>query len=297
MCDNGSFDDMVEYQLRSSALSRRHFGALTIGAGVVSVLPPLAVATSAEITELTESEVEVKTPDGTADAYFVHPARGTHPAVLVWPDIFGLRPAFRQMGRRLAESGYAVLVVNPFYRTQKAPTAPANPDFQDPATRNALMALRGSLSATTAATDARAFVTWLDGQPVVDKRRGMGTTGYCMGGPLTMYTAAERPDRIRAGASFHGGGLVTDKPDSPHLLVPKMKAQYLIAIAANDDQREPQAKDTLRKAFAGAGLPAEIEVYAGTKHGWCPPDAAVYDHDQAEKAWARLLALLERALA
>lgn len=297
MCDSESFDDMVEYQLRSRALSRRHFGALTLGAGVVSVLPPLAAAATAEITELTESEVGVKTPDGTADAYFVHPAQGTHPAVLVWPDIFGLRPAFRQMGRRLAESGYAVLVVNPFYRTQKAPTAPEHPSFEDPATRAALMKLRSSLSATTAATDARAFVTWLDAQPAVDKRRRMGTTGYCMGGPLTMYTAAERPDRIGAGASFHGGGLVTDKSDSPHLLVPKMKAQYLIAIAENDDRREPQAKDTLRKAFADVGLPAEIEVYAGTKHGWCPPDAAVYDHDQAEKAWARLLVLFGRALA
>jgi len=195
MCDSESFDDMVEYQLRSRALSRRHFGALTLGAGVVSVLPPLAAAATAEITELTESEVGVKTPDGTADAYFVHPAQGTHPAVLVWPDIFGLRPAFRQMGRRLAESGYAVLVVNPFYRTQKAPTAPEHPSFEDPATRAALMKLRSSLSATTAATDARAFVTWLDAQPAVDKRRRMGTTGYCMGGPLTMYTSRCTPRR------------------------------------------------------------------------------------------------------
>ncbi len=292
MCDNESFDDMVEYQLRSRELSRRHFGALTLGVGALSVLSPLAAAA-----EITESEVGIKTPDGAADAYFVHPAQGTHPAVLIWPDIFGLRPAFRQMGRRLAESGYAVLVVNPFYRTQKAPTAPENPSFEDPATRAALMKLRSSLSATTGATDARAFVTWLDAQPAVDKRHPMGTTGYCMGGPLTMYTAAARPDRIGAGASFHGGGLVTDKPDSPHLLVPKMKAQYLIAIAENDDQREPQAKDTLRKAFADASLPAEIEVYTGTKHGWCPPDAAVYNHDQAEKAWTRLLALFDRALA
>jgi carboxymethylenebutenolidase len=291
MCDHDSFDDMVEYQLKSKELSRRHFGALTLGAGVLSVFPPLAAAA-----EVVDSEVEIKTPDGTADAYFVHPAKGTHPAVLVWPDIFGLRPAFRQMGRRLAESGYAVLVVNPFYRSQKAPTAPENPSFDDPATRTALMTLRATLSATTGATDARAFVSWLDTQPAVDKQRRMGTTGYCMGGPLTMYTAAERADRIGAGASFHGGGLATDKPDSPHLLVPKMKAQYLIAIAENDDQRDQQAKDTLRKAFADAGLPAEIEVYAGTKHGWCPPDAAVYDHDQAEKAWARLLALFERAL-
>lgn len=292
MCDNDSLDDMVEYQLKAKELSRRHFGALTLGAGVLSVLPPLAAAA-----ELTESEVGIETPDGTADAFFVHPAKGVHPGVLIWPDIFGLRPAFRQMGRRLAESGYAVLVVNPFYRSQKAPTAPENPSFDDPATRTALMTLRATLSATTGATDARAFVSWLDAQPAVDKQRRMGTTGYCMGGPLTMYTAAAMPDRIGAGASFHGGGLATDKPDSPHLLVPKMKAQYLIAIAENDDQRDPAAKDTLRKAFADAALPAEIEVYAGTKHGWCPPDAAVYDHDEAEKAWARLLALFERALA
>lgn len=291
MCDNDAFDDMVAYQLRSKELSRRDFSALTLGAGMISVLPPLAAAAG-----LTESEVEVKTPDGTADAYFVHPAKGTHPGVLVWPDIFGLRPAFRQMGRRLAGSGYAVLVVNPFYRTQHAPTSPPNPDFNDPPTRAALMALSGSLSATTAAVDARAFVDWLDAQGAVDKHRRMGTTGYCMGGPLVMRTAAAMPDRIGAGASFHGGGLVTDKPDSPHLLVPKMKAQFLIAIAENDDQRQPEAKDVLRKAFADAGLPAEIEVYAGTKHGWCPPDARVYDHDQAEKAWGRLLALLTRAL-
>lgn len=292
MCEHDSFDDMVEYQLKSKGLSRREFSALTLGAGMVSMWPPLAGAA-----EVVESEVEIRTPDGTADAHFAHPAKGAHPGVLVWPDIFGLRPAFRQMGRRLAESGYAVLVVNPFYRTQKAPTAPENPDFNDPATRTALMNLRATLSATTGATDARAFVDWLDAQPAVDWQRRMGTTGYCMGGPLTMYTAAERPDRIGAGASFHGGGLATDKPDSPHLLVPKMKAQFLFAIAENDDQRDPQAKDTLRKAFADAGLPAEIEVYAGTKHGWCPPDAAVYDHDQAEKAWARLLALFGRALA
>ncbi len=209
MCDNDSFDDMVEYQLKGRELSRRHFGALTLGAGVLSALPSFAGAA-----EVTESEVEVKTPDGTADAYFVHPAKGTHPGVLVWPDIFGLRPAFRQMGRRLAESGYAVLVVNPFYRKQHAPTSPENPDFNDPPTRAALMALSASLSATTAAVDAHAFVDWLDAQAAVDKARKVGTTGYCMGGPLTMRTAAAMPDRIGAGASFHGGGLVTDKPCS-----------------------------------------------------------------------------------
>jgi carboxymethylenebutenolidase len=292
MCDNDSLDDMIEYTRRSEGLSRRQFGALTLGAGVVSLLP--AVAGAAEVSE---SEVGIKTPDGTADAYFVHPAEGTHPGVLVWPDIFGQRPAFRQMGRRLAESGYSVLVVNPFYRKKKAPTAPEHADFQDPATRTALMALAGSLTADTAVTDARAFVTWLDSQASVDKKRKMGTTGYCMGGPFTLRTAATFPDRIGAGASFHGGGLVTDKPDSPHLLVPKIKAHYLFAIAANDDQRQPEAKTVLREAFAKAKLPAEIEVYAGTMHGWCPPDSQVYNHDQAEKAWSRMLALFKTALA
>jgi carboxymethylenebutenolidase len=292
MCDNDSFDDMVEYQLRSR-LSRRQFGALTAGAGLVSLLPP--IASGAEL-EVTESEVDIKTPDGTADCHFVHPTKGTYPAVLVWPDIYGLRPAFRQMGKRLAQSGYAVLTVNPFYRTKHAPTAPEHPDFSDPATRNAIMSLAQTLSPATAQTDAKMFVTWLDAQPMVNRQRKMGTAGYCMTGPITLRTAAAVPDRIGAGASFHGGGLVTDKPDSPHLLIPKIKAHYLFAIAENDDQRQPEAKDVLREAFAKAQLPAEIEVYAGTKHGWCPIDGAVYNHDQAEKAWSRMLVLFQSAL-
>jgi carboxymethylenebutenolidase len=243
-----------------------------------------------------ESEVDIKTPDGTADAYFVHPAKGAAPGVLIWPDIFGLRPAFRQMGKRLAESGYSVLVINPFYRTKKAPTAPEHPDFQDPATHDALMSLMGSLTPQTAETDAKAFVAYLDSQAAVSKKHKMGTTGYCMGGPFTMRTAAAFPDRIGAGASFHGGGLVTDKPDSPHLLVPKIKASFLFAIAANDDQRQPEAKNVLQEAFAKAKLPAEVEVYAGTNHGWCPPDSQVYNRDQAEKAWSRMLAVFKTAL-
>jgi carboxymethylenebutenolidase len=291
MCDNDSFDDMIEYQLKSGELSRRTFGALTFGAGLLSVLP--AVANAAEVTD---SEVEIKTPDGTADAYFVHPAKGAHAAVLVWPDIFGLRTSFRQMGKRLAESGYSVLVVNPFYRTKKAPTAPERADFSDPATRTSLMALAGSLTPQTQVTDAKAFVAWLDNQASVDKKRKVGTTGYCMGGPITMRTAATQPDRVGAGASFHGGGLVTDKPDSPHLLVPKMKAHFLFAVAENDDQREPKVKDDLREAFSKAKLPAEIEVYAGAQHGWCPPDSRVYNAEQAEKAWTRMLALFKTAL-
>jgi carboxymethylenebutenolidase len=292
MCDNDSLDDMQEFKRRDGDLSRRQFGALSVGAGLAAMLPTLSNAA-----ETTGADIEIKTPDGSADAYFVHPAKGKYPGVLIWPDIFGLRPAFKQMATRLAESGYSVLVINPFYRIQKAPTAPEHADFNNPATREALMKLAGSLTPDTAATDAKAFVAYLDAQPAVDKKRKIGTTGYCMGGPFTMRTAALFPDRVGAGASFHGGGLVTDKPDSPHLLVPKMKAQYLFAIAENDDMRQPEAKDVLRAAYAKAGLPAEIEVYAGTLHGWCPPDSQVYNQAQAEKAWSRLEALLKKALA
>jgi carboxymethylenebutenolidase len=287
MCEH---DDLLEFQRRAE-LSRRQFGTLTIGTGLMFMMPKLAAAA-----EVKESEVQIKTPDGTCDAYFVHPVTGTHPGVLIWPDIFGLRPAFRKMGTRLAESGYAVLVVNPFYRTKKAPVAPEGASFQDPTVRAALMQLAGTLDKDTAETDARTFIAWLDRQSSVDKRRKMGTTGYCMGGPLTMRTAASMPDRVGAGASFHGGGLVTDKPESPHLLVPKMRAAYLFAIAANDDEKQPDAKNVLRETFAKANLPAEIEVYRGTMHGWCPPDSQVYNHDQAEKAWSRLLVLFAKAL-
>jgi carboxymethylenebutenolidase len=305
MCDDDSFDDMVSYRLRAEGLSRRAFSTLSLGAGLASLLPigckgpdpaPGPTAPSGAPIATAESEVTITTPDGTCDAYFVHPTTGTAPAVLVWPDIFGLRPAFRQMGKRLAESGYSVLVVNPFYRTKKAPTAPPNPNFDDPATRDALMGLARSLTAETAFTDAKAFTAWLDQQPAVDKSRKMGTTGYCMGGPLVMRTAATNPERIGAAATFHGGGMVTDKPESPHLLIPKMKAQFLVAIAGNDDAKEPETKGTLKAAFAQASLPANIEVYEGAKHGWCPPDSHVYDRDAAEKAWAELLTLFKRAL-
>jgi carboxymethylenebutenolidase len=292
MCDNDSINDMAEYNLRTGGLSRRNFTALTLGVGLASALPPVANAA-----ETKESDVEIKTADGTADAYFVHPATGKHPGVLIWPDIFGLRPTFKQMGKRLAESGYSVLVVNPFYRTKKAPTAPEHADFNDPPTRQMLMKLYDSVNITTATTDANAFIPYLDSQPSVDRKRKIGTTGYCMGGPLVFGTAAALPDRVGAGATFHGGGLVTDKPDSPHLLIPKMKAHFLIAIAENDDQKQPDAKNVLRDSFAKAKLPAEIEVYKGTLHGWCVPDSQVYNKDQAEKAWSRMLVLFKTALA
>ena len=201
------------------------------------------------------------------------------------------------MGKRLAESGYSVLVVNPFYRQKKAPVVPEGASFADEATRNTVMPLAGALNATTHVTDAKAFVGFLDSQAAVDTNRGIGTTGYCMGGPMVMRTAAALPDRIGAAASFHGGGLVTTQADSPHLSIPTMTAQFLIAIAENDDEREPNAKVVLGEAFEQAGLEAEIEVYAGAAHGWCPPDAAVYNEAQAERAWSRLLVLFEKALA
>lgn len=302
MCDDDDLDGMARAQHPTPEWSRRQLGAAALGVGLGALLPAAGCApgkgaqtASPTTSGVTEAEVTVTTPDGNCDAYFAHPAQGTHPAVLVWPDIFGLRPAFRQMGKRLAEAGYAVLVVNPFYRTQKAPTAPEHANFEDPATRSALMALAGSLSAATAATDARAFVSWLDQQAAVDRQRKVGTTGYCMGGPLVLRTAAALPERIGAGASFHGGGLVTDKPDSPSQLIPQMKARFLIAIAANDDARQPEAKETLKSAFGKASLQAEIEVYAA-QHGWCPPDSRVYNQEAAEKAWARLLALFKTAL-
>jgi carboxymethylenebutenolidase len=289
MCE---LDDLNEFARRAGDVTRRQFGAMALGAGLSVALPRLANAAQTRGTD-----VEIKTPDGTADAYFVHPAKGKFPAVLIWPDIFGLRPAFVDMANRLAESGYSVLVINPFYRTQKAPTAPDHADFNDPATRQALMTLAGSLNATTAVTDAKAFVAFLDEQAAVDKKKKMATTGYCMGGPFVLRTAAAFPARVGAAATFHGGGLVSDKPDSPHLLIPQMKAHFLIAIAENDDQKQPEAKDVLRDSFAKANLPAEIEVYAGTLHGWCPPDAHVYNHDQAEKAWSRMLVLFSSSLA
>ena len=292
MCDEATLRDAEDYLRRSGILTRRKFGVLSAGTGLAMLLPRSAAAL-----EVRAADVEVSTPDGTADCHFVHPSSGTHPGVLIWPDALGLRPAFEQMGRRLAESGYAVLVVNPYYRTERAPVLPEGATFRDEATRKKIFPLMRSLSPETTVTDAKAFVGFLDRQEAVSGDRKMGTMGYCMGGSMTMRTAAAFPDRIGAGASFHGGRLVTDAPDSPHLLVGKMQARYLFAIAENDDEKDPEAKTVLREAFAAAGLPAEIEVYAGTLHGWCPPDSAVYDEAQAERAWSRLLALFETALA
>jgi carboxymethylenebutenolidase len=286
MCDQDHYErDRQDYEARG-LVTRKQFGMM-VGAGVAMMLPQVANAVA-----VAESEVNVTTPDGTSDCYFVHPASGAAPGVLMWPDIFGLRPAMRQMGKRLAESGYAVLVVNQFYRVKKAPTAPAGAATPIPELRP----LAQTLNETTHLTDAKAFIGWLDRQPSVAKNRKMGTQGYCMGGPIAFRTAAAVPDRVGAVASFHGGGLVTDQPNSPHLQTAKTKVQLLIAIAANDDTRSPNDKNVLKETFAKANLPAEIEVYAGAAHGWCPPDSGVYNEPQAERAWSRLLALYGKAL-
>jgi carboxymethylenebutenolidase len=287
MCDQDHFDDDRRKYEALGQVTRRQFGVI-VAAGLSLALPAVANAVA-----VTESDVNVATPDGTCDAYFVRPASGAAAAVLIWPDIFGLRPAFRQMGKRLAESGYSVLVVNPFYRTKKAPTASngaATPIAE-------VRPLSQTLSETTHMTDAKAFIAWLDQQLSVDRTRKVGTQGYCMGGPMAFRTAAAVPGRVGAVASFHGGGLVTNAPNSPHLEAAGTKAQFLVAIAESDDQRAPNDKTAMKDAFAKANLSAEIEVYAGTAHGWCPPDSSVYNESQAEKAWSRLLALYGKALA
>jgi len=287
MCDQDHSEDELKRYEALGLVTRKQFGMM-LGAGIAMMLPKVANAAA-----VTESDVNVMTPDGTADCYFVHPATGTAPGVLVWPDIFGLRRAFRQMGKRLAESGYSVLVVNPFYRAKKAPTAE-----QGAATPiQGLMPLMQALTETTHMTDAKAFIGWLDQQASVAKNRKMGTQGYCMGGPIAFRTAAAMPDRVGAVGSFHGGGLVANGANSPHLQAAKSKAQFLIAIAENDDMRAPTDKTVLKDTFAKAGLTAEIEVYTGSMHGWCPPDSGVYSEPLAEKAWSRLLALYGKALA
>ena len=285
MCDKDHFAESVkEYEARGW-ITRRQFGVL-VAAGVSMMLPE-----DADAQQTSERDVEIKTPDGTCDAYFVYPSTGSAAAVLIWPDIFGLRPAMRTMGKRLASSGYSVLVVNPFYRAGK-PTATGATPIQE------MMPFRKGMSPAGDMSDAKAFIAWLDQQPQVNRNRKVGTQGYCMGGPMTFHTASAVPDRIGAVASFHGGGLVGKEgdPESPHLLAAKTKASFLIAIAENDDKQRPMDKDVLKETFSKARLAAEIEVYPAA-HGWCPPDTKVYNEPAAERAWSRLLALYGKALA
>jgi len=280
---------------RAANVSRRDFIARSVAAGLVAATGQSFAAALPAV----ETEVTVKTPDGSCDAAFIHPASGAYPGVIVWADAAGLRPTMRDMAKRLAADGYSVLVPNPFYRVSKAPQFPnaANLDFKNQELLAQIRTLMSSIGAPGAAEkDAVAYVAFLDAQPQVDKTKKIGTQGYCMGGPLVVRTAAAVPDRIGAGASFHGGGLVTDKPDSPHLLAPKIKARMYFGVASSDDQRQPDAKDKLKESFTKAGVPVEVEVYPA-KHGWCVPDmpvedgAPVYDKAQAERAWGKLVAL------
>jgi len=281
--------------------ARRDLVGLSVAAGLAATAGSAAGAAH----EVVETDVEIKTPDGTCDAAFIHPKTGSHAGVLIWPDAFGLRPSMRDIGKRLAAEGYSVLVPNPFYRVAKAPfTDASNFSFQNQADMAKLKPLMASATAPgNAEKDAVAYVAFLDAQKEVNKSKKIGTQGYCMGGPLVVKTAATLPNRIGAGASFHGGGLVTDKPDSPHLLAPKIRAHMYFAIASNDDARQPEAKDKLKEAFAAAHVPAEIEVYSGTLHGWCVPDMPmqngnpIYNKPDAERAWGKLLALYKAALA
>lgn len=296
-------DDLALNEVSTTSapdVSRRDFVALSVAAGLAGGATQAEAAVSVVM-----DEVSIKTPDGVCDAAFVHPATGAYPGVVLWPDAFGLRPSMREMARRLAAEGYSVLVPNPFYRLAKAPVfeTAADANFKDAALWDKLRPLMGSVQAAGAAErDAAAYVGFLDSQPAVDKKRKIGTQGYCMGGSLVIRTAAAVPERVGAGASFHGGGLVTDKPDSPHLLAPKIKAKLIVAIARNDDERQPEAKDVLKKAFVDAHVQAEVEVYPAL-HGWCVPDMPVdggnpiYSQPDAERAWSRLLALYKAALA
>jgi carboxymethylenebutenolidase len=283
---------------QTNDIGRRDFVALSV-AGIAASAGWAAAAGL----EVVETNVDIKTPDGTCDAAFIYPKSGSHPAVLIWTDAFGLRPTFREMAKRLAAEGYSVLVPNPFYRVAKSPVFTDVASFNFQTDRAKLAPLMGSINAAGAAEkDAIAFIGFLDAQKQVDRRKKIGTQGYCMGGPLIVKTAAASPDRIGAAASFHGGGLVTPNPDSPHLLAPKIKARMYFGIATNDDKQQPDAKDKLKESFAAAKVPAEIEVYSQSQHGWCVSDmpaqngSPIYNKPDAEKAWAKLLALYKAGL-
>lgn len=287
MCD----DDIHQGLVDDPTVSRRTFGLMAVAAAGVAT-------TARAATGVVEKDVEVKTPDGVADAALFHPeGAGPWPAVLVWPDVVSLRPVFRQMGRRLAAEGYVVLVPNLYYRVKPAPVVEGGFNFADPDDRAKLTPLRASVTPEGTDRDAAAYIAFLGAQPQTDTGRKAGVQGYCMGGPLAFRTAAAAPARVGAVASFHGGGLVTDEPDSPHLLLPRTRAEYLVLVADNDDEKDPGAKERLKTALAAAGRPYKVEVYQGAGHGWTVKGSQVYDEAAAERAWAELLALYARALA
>lgn len=291
MCD----DDIHQGLVHDPSVSRRMFGLMTVAA--------TGVATVARADDkVEERDVTIKTPDGVADAALFYPkgkgpnGKGKWPAVLVWPDVMSLRPVFRDMGRRLAAAGYVVLVPNLYYRVKKAPVIEGSFNFANPDDRAKITPLRATVTPAGTDKDAVAYVAFLDAQAQTDKSKKIGVQGYCMGGPLSFRTAAAAPGRIAAVASFHGGGLVTTDADSPHLLIPKTHAHYLIEIADNDDKKEPDVKDQLKAAFAAAKRPATVEVFEGAAHGWTVKGSQVYNEPAAEKAWSNLLALYKAAL-
>jgi carboxymethylenebutenolidase len=283
MCDSDNHQGYIV----DASVTRRSVILTISSVAAVAGLPAEAFAAA----KVVETDVTIATGDGNADAVLFHPAgQGSWPAVLMWPDILGLRPVFREMGRRLAADGYTVLVPNPFYRTKRAPVVTGAIDFNNPQDRAKLFALKDTLTDARVDADATAFITFLDKQKQVNRRKGAGVQGYCFSGPFAFHTAAVRSDRIRAVGSFHGGGLVTNEPSSPHLLIPKTKAAFLVAIARNDDHQQPEAKDVLKSAFAAAKRPATVEVYPAD-HGWCVAGGQTYNEPAAEKAWAALLKL------
>ncbi|HEY9236640.1 MULTISPECIES: dienelactone hydrolase family protein [Phenylobacterium] len=288
MCD----DDIHQGLIEDPTVSRRMFGLMSAAAAGLVATAACAAA------PVVEKDVQVKTPDGVADAALFYPeGKGQWPAVVVWPDVISLRPVFREMGRRLAAEGYVVLVPNLYYRVKAAPVIEGGFNFATPEDRAKLTPLRASVTPEGADRDAVAYVAFLDAQPQTDRSKKVGTQGYCMGGPLAFRTAAVVPSRVGAVASFHGAGLATDQPTSPHLLIPKTQAEFLVLIAENDDKADPAAKDKLKAAFASAGRPAKVEVYQGAAHGWTVRGSQVYNEAAAERAWAELLALYKRALA
>jgi carboxymethylenebutenolidase len=287
MCDS----DHHQGYIADTSMTRRSAVLALTSAAAAAGLPATAFAAN-----VIEKDVMVPTPDGSADAVLFYPAKsGSWPAVLMWPDILGLRPVFREMARRLAAEGYTVLVPNPFYRTRRAPIVTGPFDFNDKAAMAKLLSLKETLTDARVDSDAAAFIAFLDKQKQTDRRKAAGVQGYCFSGPFAFHTGAVRADRIRAVATFHGGGLVTKDASSPHLLIPKTKASFLVAIARNDDQRQPEAKDVLKAAFAAAKRPATVEVYPAD-HGWCVPGSQPYDAAQAQRAWSELLRLYRAKL-
>lgn len=286
MCDEFTARS-EEAQLAARGFSRRQFAALGASVALLGCSKPVQGDGGSQVSE---RMVSITMASGVADAFFVHPAEGAHPGIVMWPDVAGLRDAFKIMARTLAAEGYAVLVVNQYYRGGPAPILESFSEWRTPEGQAKIGPLREQLTPGAIAEDAAAFVAFLDGDGAVDKGRGIGSNGYCMGGPFTVRTAAAAPERVRAAASLHGAGLVTQEPDSPHRLLAKTKASYLFAIARNDDEKDPAAKDTLRKAADAAHRPAEIEVFPAD-HGWCVPDSPSWDPSQADRAWNRMLAL------